>query len=222
MSDVMLSLGEYQFSVDTAAYEQLCRRSEYRWARMERISHRPSLQYVGMGLEEIELRGVIYPHYKGGLGQIDSMREEAAKGKPLILVSGNTLGRLLSPHRIVQQRSDERLVADTVFAGNLAGTLDIPDRKPDSNALCLHRRPVAVFDKQTGKHVRVLVPPCGLLSLVLELRSLQLDRSHWRLSRSFLARLGFAHNSLLSLRFWCYAVSRMLTNRCFPNAVSAA
>ncbi len=46
------------------------------------------MQFVGAGEESIELSGVIYPHCKGGLKQLDAMRIGASKGQPLLLVDG--------------------------------------------------------------------------------------------------------------------------------------
>ena len=88
MADVMMKLGQFTFSVDTAAYQSLNRVTEYRWAQQDRIGQRPALQDVGPGSDTMNLHGVIYPAHKGGLGQIDTMRSEAGKGKPLILVDG--------------------------------------------------------------------------------------------------------------------------------------
>lgn len=88
-AEYMLALGEYRFSVDTAAYKELIRASDYRWQAQERLGKRPAQQYLGPGEESIELPGVIYPAYKGGLGQLDAMRAEAGKGQPLMLTSGN-------------------------------------------------------------------------------------------------------------------------------------
>ena len=85
----MLALGEYRFSLDTAAYQELTRIAEYRWQSQERIGQRPAQQYLGLGEESVELDGVIYPAYKGGLGQLDAMRAEAGKGQPLMLSSGS-------------------------------------------------------------------------------------------------------------------------------------
>jgi phage protein U len=109
MPDVMLALGDYRFSVDTAAYDSLRRRSEYRWAQLDRIAHRPSLQYVGMGMEEIDLRGVIYPHYRGGLTQLDLMRDEAGQGQPLDLVSGR--GENLGKYCITEIEEEQSVFA---------------------------------------------------------------------------------------------------------------
>lgn len=60
----------------------------YRWQAQERIQRRPAMQFLGAGEESIELSGVIYPHFKGGLEQLDTMRAEASKGQPLLLVDG--------------------------------------------------------------------------------------------------------------------------------------
>ena len=84
----MLALGGYRFSLDTAAYQALERTTAWRWARQERLGRRPARQFVGPGDETIALDGVIYPHYRGGLGQLDALREEAGAGRPLRLVTG--------------------------------------------------------------------------------------------------------------------------------------
>lgn len=78
----------YRFSLDTAAYQGRSRTTTYRWAKQERLTREPALQFVGPGDDTLKLSGVIYPHYKGGLGQVDSMRQEAGKGKPFILIEG--------------------------------------------------------------------------------------------------------------------------------------
>ena len=88
-SEHMLALGEYRFSISAAAYQELTRAAEYRWAAQERLGRRPARQYLGPGEETISLRGVIHPHYRGGPGQLDRMRAEAAKGEPLLLTGGD-------------------------------------------------------------------------------------------------------------------------------------
>lgn len=88
MADVMMQLGAYQFSVDSAAYQELSRSSEYRWAAQERVGAADALQYTGPGAETIELRGVIYPFYRGGINQLTRLRAQASLGVPLPLISG--------------------------------------------------------------------------------------------------------------------------------------
>lgn len=85
---ILLNLGDFQFSMDTAAFEELQRSSAYIWAELPRIGMNPALQFTGVEAEVITLTGKIYPHFRGGLGQIDAMRTEAAKGKPLLMVDG--------------------------------------------------------------------------------------------------------------------------------------
>lgn len=93
MAEVMMQLGFFQFSLDNAAYQRLSRSAEYRWARQARIGTNDALQFTGLGPETVELEGVIYPHFRGGLKQIDKMRTQASLGLPLPLVSG--IGKVL-------------------------------------------------------------------------------------------------------------------------------
>lgn len=91
----MLQLGDYQFSLQTAAPQSLSHAAEYRWAELERAGRLPASQYTGPGPETIELEGTLYPEFAGGLGQLDRMRAEAGRGEPLHLVDygGNVRGR---------------------------------------------------------------------------------------------------------------------------------
>lgn len=88
MPEVMMTLGDFRFSLDTAAYKRLRRTVEYRWAAQERAGRRPARQFTGIGNETVELEGVIYPHYRGGLGQLEAMRALAGQGSPQILTDG--------------------------------------------------------------------------------------------------------------------------------------
>ena len=85
---MMLKLGKYVFSIHTAAYQSLTRIYQYRWQRQDRLMREPAYQYLGPGDVTVKIDGVIYPHFKGGLRQIDWMQLEASQGKPLMLVDG--------------------------------------------------------------------------------------------------------------------------------------
>ncbi len=87
--NMMMILGVYRFAINNAAYQTLKRQSEYRWQEINRMGANPALQFTGFGVETIDLEGVIYPHFKGGLRQVTLMRSEAGVGKPLMLISGN-------------------------------------------------------------------------------------------------------------------------------------
>ena len=84
-SSYLMKLGEYTFSIVSAAYQSLSRTTDYRWQSQPRIGRLPSQQFIGPGEDRLSLDGVIYPHFKGGLGQLDAMRAEAGKGEPLML-----------------------------------------------------------------------------------------------------------------------------------------
>lgn len=88
MAATMIKLGAYVFSLDTAAYQQLTRATAYRWQAVERFNQLAALQFTGPGEDSITLNGVILPVFKGGLGQLNAMREEAAKGEPMLMVDG--------------------------------------------------------------------------------------------------------------------------------------
>jgi phage protein U len=78
----------YFFNLDTAAFDELRRSTEFRWASQERLSRRPAQQAVGMGDEKITLKGAIFPGFKGGLKQLDTLRALGAQLQPLTLTTG--------------------------------------------------------------------------------------------------------------------------------------
>ena len=94
-ADTMLALGNFRFSLATAAYRDFARTAKCRWVANDSVGAEPTQQYVGPGEQTVRLAGVIYPHYKGGFRQLALMRFEAERGEALFLVSGSgdVLGR---------------------------------------------------------------------------------------------------------------------------------
>ena len=89
MSLVLMALGPYRFStMPGLSYQQLSRRFEYRWVPQLRIGRRPAEQFLGAGEETINIHGVIFPHYTGGYGQLNGMRDGAQFGVPYGLANG--------------------------------------------------------------------------------------------------------------------------------------
>jgi hypothetical protein len=89
MAEMMMALGDYRFSIDSAAYQQLRRTTEFQWPDQKRLWNNPALQFTGLGNDVIVLEGSVYPTYKGGLEQVEKMRKQAGDGKPLVLVDGH-------------------------------------------------------------------------------------------------------------------------------------
>ena len=102
MIEIMMALGPFRFSVNTAAYQSLRRAAQYRWPAQERIGRAPARQFVGVGSETITLEGAIYPYAdeplldqvinnqvsSGWNTQLDQLRELAALGEPQLLTDG--------------------------------------------------------------------------------------------------------------------------------------
>lgn len=88
-------LGSFLFSLNTAAYQQLERSSEYSWGAVRRFGQNDALQFTGPGDDTINLAGVIYTQYRGGSNQLNQLRALAAQGLPQNLVDGigNVYGR---------------------------------------------------------------------------------------------------------------------------------
>lgn len=78
----------FYFNLDTAAFDELRRQTEFRWASQERLSRRPAQQAVGVGEEKLSLKGAIFPTFKGGLKQLDTLRSIGAQLLPLNLTTG--------------------------------------------------------------------------------------------------------------------------------------
>lgn len=85
---VMMALGAFRFGVNRASYQSFTRSAAWRWEKIDRIGRAPALQYLGPDADEITLEGVIYPHFNGGLRQMELMRAIAGTGQPMILVDG--------------------------------------------------------------------------------------------------------------------------------------
>ncbi|MDR2306135.1 MAG: phage tail protein [Paucimonas sp.] len=78
----------FYFNLDTAAFDQLRRQTRYRWVGQERLSRANAQQAVSQGEESITLRGAIHPGFKGGIGQLQTLRSIGRQLMPLSLTTG--------------------------------------------------------------------------------------------------------------------------------------
>lgn len=118
MSDHLLALGLFVFSIDTLAFNELQRRTSYRHGKTERQGARAASQYLGQGDEAITLSGKLVPEIAGHSSHIDTLRDMAATGDHWPLVTG--AGEVLGSFRIVQV--DDRW--QHIIAGGLPRAID--------------------------------------------------------------------------------------------------
>lgn len=85
---VMMALGVFRFGISSGSYQNFSRSAPYRWGKVNRIGRAPALQFTGPDAETIKLDGVIYPHFKGGLRQVELMRLRAKAAQPMMMVDG--------------------------------------------------------------------------------------------------------------------------------------
>lgn len=79
-------LGDFNFEPNSAMFSKLDRDSSYRWVTIELFGQLPAKQFLGPDSEKITLTGKIYPHFRGGLGQMARLREMANSGKPYLWI----------------------------------------------------------------------------------------------------------------------------------------
>jgi len=78
----------FYFNLDTAAFDELSRKTAYRWASQERLSRDIAQQAVGQGEDRLTIKGAVMPAFKGGIRQLDALRTIARELKPLMLTTG--------------------------------------------------------------------------------------------------------------------------------------
>lgn len=87
MNETMLALGDFRFSISTAAYDSLVRTRTWDWTEQPLVGGFPAMQLTGKSAPSITLQGIIYPEHQGGYSQIPAMTLEADKGVPLDLMA---------------------------------------------------------------------------------------------------------------------------------------
>lgn len=78
----------YHFNLNTAAFDELRRQTGFRWAGQERLTRDIAQQAVGQGEDKLTIKGAIFPGFKGGIGQLDTLRGIGRRLEPVSLVTG--------------------------------------------------------------------------------------------------------------------------------------
>lgn len=85
---MMMALGMFVFSLETLAYQDFQRQTEWRHGSTSRIGTNPARQYLGRGDDSITLPGVLLPALAGSQLSLDTLRTMADTGKAWPLVEG--------------------------------------------------------------------------------------------------------------------------------------
>ncbi|MGB5954193.1 phage tail protein [Pseudomonas sp.] len=81
-------LKPYYFNLDTAAFDELTRKTAFRWAGQERLTREIAQQAVGQGEDRLTIKGAIFPLFRGGIGQLNELRSIGRRLQPLTLTTG--------------------------------------------------------------------------------------------------------------------------------------
>src|SRR5450830_1044862 len=83
---MMMSLGQFVFSLNTLAFEELKRQTTWRHPSNSRVGQRPARQFVGPGDDTINLTGVQVPEFMGKRQSLPQLRDMADSGRAWAMV----------------------------------------------------------------------------------------------------------------------------------------
>lgn len=150
MADTLMTLGEFRFSMETAAYSTLQRTARYQWSSQARLGRKPAQQFTGKDPETITLNGVILPHFKGGLGQVNSMRKLAGDGVPLNMSDG--LGNIWGKWCITEVRENQSDFTSNGAARSIRFSLTLVEYGEDDDKGYLNAGRMNAIQNQTGRY----------------------------------------------------------------------
>ncbi|MFU5411269.1 phage tail protein [Pseudomonas aeruginosa] len=107
----LMAFGMFVFSLETAAYQDFQRQTEWRHGSTSRIGTNPARQFLGRGDESITLQGVLLPALAGSMLSLDTLRSMADTGKAYPLIEGT--GRIYGVW-VIESLSETR----TIFFGD--------------------------------------------------------------------------------------------------------
>lgn len=85
---MLMSLDQFVFGLDTLAYHELQRQTQWKHPSTSRIGARNARQYTGPGDDTITLTGVLVPELVGDLQSLDDLRDMAEVGDYYVMVDG--------------------------------------------------------------------------------------------------------------------------------------
>lgn len=85
---MLAAFGFFLFELRTASANSLALNTAARWATNDRIKDGPDAQFLGAGVADATIDGVIYPELTGGVLSLSILKKMLESGKSYPLISG--------------------------------------------------------------------------------------------------------------------------------------
>ena len=85
---MLLALDQFVFGMDTLAFQELQRQTQWKHRTTSRVGARDARQYMGPGEDTITLTGVLAPELTGKLSSLQDLRKMADAGAAYAMVDG--------------------------------------------------------------------------------------------------------------------------------------
>ena len=101
-----MALGDHAFEALGFGFNDLHRKTYTPWGEVEVAYRLAALHWLGPKMEEITIKGVLFPEEFGGQGSLEGLRQAALAGEPQMLVTyaGEIKGQYVIEH-ISEDRS---------------------------------------------------------------------------------------------------------------------
>lgn len=88
----LMSLGAVLFTPSLRGLSEVRRMAEWRYPVIARVGLAPARQSLGPGTETISMSGVIHPHWRGGVADVQTLRDAGREPARLLDGAGRDLG----------------------------------------------------------------------------------------------------------------------------------
>lgn len=120
---MMMSLGQFVFSLPTLAYQEFQRQMEWKHPSTSRVGERDAHQFVGKADETINLSGWIAPGFSGNLDSLAELCSMADKGDAYVLVEGT--GRVYGEYVITNMTEGKSVFLDDGYPRKVDFTVSL-------------------------------------------------------------------------------------------------
>lgn len=85
---MLMALDQFVFALETMAYQELQRQTQWKHRATSRVGARDARQYIGPGDDTITLSGVLAPELTGDLASLEQLRKMGDAGAAYAMVDG--------------------------------------------------------------------------------------------------------------------------------------